>query len=804
MIKKNELLRSVILFFLLSLVLFWPLFKGFSLFPGNYLLAWFEPYKSENFHNGTITIAHKPVGEDVFRHIYPFKTLAVDILKRFELPLWNPYNGAGQPLMATVNSGLIDPANILFIIFPYLAAWNVYIFLQFLLIGFFTYLYARVLKLSVPASVFTSVSFGVSGVVIGNMSFGVNGLAISMLPLILYIIEKYHQETATKLLFLLPAAIFAIITSTHPQISLYIIGFSTFYLAIKTLSLNIKHQQKLVSFAFPFLLIILGVGLAAVQIIPTAELLYYSNFGAKTRFDASGFLLPFYHMFSLFIPNFFGNPSTYNYWGKLDYAETVVSFGLIPCFFAYLYIFFAKKNSSFKLPAYMFLGTFVLSICLVVDSPISRLVMSLQIPIISTDPPSRIFIITTFCACILAGAGFEWVIQNKISQVKKIIMSAPYFLAIILLTLGITYLSKKYTCNPPVLTSCFKVAFRNTILEDLVFGLGFLIFLMSGIYKEKLKSYLVYGLIFLVFVSGMYNAEKFLPFSPNNTIFPTTNLLTELSKLKNDGRVFGFGNRNIETDFATYFKFYDPQYYHPLYIRRYGEFTAYADTGVYGLNVLRGDASLKSDVTLFGESGNRRQKALSLLNVTNFIYSKVEKPIATGEANIIWQDDTSYIVKNTTALPRAFLVSNFEVESNSSKILGKLFSSGFDPRESVIVEKNLPFMSSDERNSGSAKIDSYHENGVEVSTNSNKDSILVLLDNYYPGWNAYIDSEKTPVYRANYTFRAIVVPKGNHIVKLVYEPMSVTIGEVIFALSALLLIVVYLLFREPSKIPKKN
>src|SRR5258708_5872164 len=111
-------------------------------------MAWFEPYKSTNFINGVIHIIHKPVDDDVFRHIYPFKTLAVDILKQIQLPLWNPYNGSGMPLLATVNSGLLDPFNILFFFFPYLTAWNIYLLLQFVLIGFFTYLYMRSIRLS--------------------------------------------------------------------------------------------------------------------------------------------------------------------------------------------------------------------------------------------------------------------------------------------------------------------------------------------------------------------------------------------------------------------------------------------------------------------------------------------------------------------------------------------------------------------------------------------------------------------------------------------------------------------------------
>ena len=97
---KNKTISVILFFIFLSFLFFWKFFfKGLIPFPGNFLIGWFQPWKSEHFINGTILIANKPVAEDVFRQLIPFKSLAIEMIKNLTPPLWNPYNGAGMPLL---------------------------------------------------------------------------------------------------------------------------------------------------------------------------------------------------------------------------------------------------------------------------------------------------------------------------------------------------------------------------------------------------------------------------------------------------------------------------------------------------------------------------------------------------------------------------------------------------------------------------------------------------------------------------------------------------------------------------------
>ena len=48
------------------------------------------------------------------------------------------------------------------------------------------------------------------------------------------------------------------------------------------------------------------------------------------------------------------------------------------------------------------------------------------------------------------------------------------------------------------------------------------------------------------------------------------------------------------------------------------------------------------------------------------------------------------------------------------------------------------------------------------------DGILVLADNWYPAWKAFLDGQEVEVLRANGAFRGVVVPAGEHNVEFKY------------------------------------
>ena len=66
---------------------------------------------------------------------------------------------------------------------------------------------------------------------------------------------------------------------------------------------------------------------------------------------------------------------------------------------------------------------------------------------------------------------------------------------------------------------------------------------------------------------------------------------------------------------------------------------------------------------------------------------------------------------------------------------------------------------------------------VTYTFNGASNQFAVFSAVYYKrGWKAYIDGKEVAIKRADYAFRAIVVPGGTHAVSFVYQPTSFMLG----------------------------
>ena len=98
------------------------------------------------------------------------------------------------------------------------------------------------------------------------------------------------------------------------------------------------------------------------------------------------------------------------------------------------------------------------------------------------------------------------------------------------------------------------------------------------------------------------------------------------------------------------------------------------------------------------------------------------------------------------------------------------------------VESSL---SSGGASGGSAEVFTYEPSRVDVRTKATAPSMLVLAENHYPGWRAYLDGRPVGVLRVNYNQRGVHVPAGEHEVSFVYRPKSVIVGAAVSLLAAL-------------------
>jgi hypothetical protein len=157
------------------------------------------------------------------------------------------------------------------------------------------------------------------------------------------------------------------------------------------------------------------------------------------------------------------------------------------------------------------------------------------------------------------------------------------------------------------------------------------------------------------------------------------------------------------------------------------------------------------------------------------------------------------IFKNNDVIPRAFFVNQSIVLESENQILDKMHDEKLDLRKTVILEKEIPELSTlnvsltfNTYFKPNVTISQYSPNYVKIRSQTDYPGFLVLTDSYYPGWNVYVDGKEKEILVADFLFRAVYLDKGTHFVEFKYKPISYTLGSWISILTALSILLFYL------------
>lgn len=769
----------ILVILVLVFIFFWQFFlKGLVPIPADVIVGIYYPWRDHVWNNLVAGVPFKNgLLSDIVSIIYPWRIYGVELLKNGNWPLWIPQALAGTPLLANFQSGLFYPLNFLFWIFSNTIAWSLYIILQPILASIFCFLFLKNHKLSSFSALIGSIIFAFSGFSLVWFEYGVVGHAGLWLPIIFLAIDKLFEKFSFGWLIAGALAVGFSILAGYPQISFLVFLASAFYTIYKFFSSEKSVRRK--AAVYIFFIFVLGIFISAVQIFPGLELWQLSIRSRDPTAAAFNFgLNPLKNLVLFLVPDFYGNPATGNFWGWGAYNESasyVSIAGLLLAIIA-LFSFTKERNLTF----FRFLLLF--SLLIVFANPLSNLIFNSNLPILASSSAGRFLFLTDFSLAVLIAFGTE-LLMKKIKL--KLLYPLVPFVIVFLFILFIVFLRPEIWPDRNLITN-LAVSRRNLILPTIFIFSSLVLFLLTQLKKFSIFRKLIFVLILFLIVFDLFRfGWKYVPFTSKDYLYPETRLT---NFLKNQGDLYRFTGLIPQSMFIPY-NLSSPEGYEPLMIRRYSEFANRVNEETFS------QISTGSRWVIV----NRRESPLLKLLGIKYFLSFNSDPKSNWDPQyfqyskekyeMVFQYGKSQIYENREVLPRAFIVHDFRI-LNDEEILKTLMREDFDPTQQLLLEENPQNTPEKKIADDQVKIDqdSYLNNNLSLVTKSASDGFLFLSDAFYPGWRASVDGKETKIYRADYAFRALFLPKGEHLVKFVYDPQSFRIGLWFSAISFVILI----------------
>ncbi len=751
--------------------------------------------------------------EDFTNFHFPIKYYILNILKDGAFSFWNPYIFSGAPTAADIQIGLFYPLNLLLVPFSKADIGYMYWLLEIQVIfhlflgGLFMYLLMRYLKVSHFSSLFSAMIFSLSSFFIVHLKH-VNMIEDAVwMPLIFLFFHKAIHNNSPKDLIYSSFFMGISILAGHPQINYLIFLFAFAYLAYcliteKSVSLIPFSIGKTAAKKIFFFLIFaaLSFGIAAVEIIPYLEIFNFSNINASGSFAfASSFSLhPVQFIITSFLPHFFGGQNDIvGYAGEWNYWELANYLGIIPLFLAIIGFIFLKKQNFIKFLIIFSLISLTMAFGYYFFT--YHIAYFLAPGMQFFRAPARFLFLYIFSAVIIAGFALDFIInKNNFEQIKLFLSDRrkkiKIFLCGIAFFLLIAALSAFFiprNSSGMTLENINQTLFISNIFKNLIFflllcfGIFFIIknYFQRPLSRKNFKIAIILLAIIDIFWFGFeFNNGRYNP----KDIFQKTQEMEYLGK--NNPYKFRIINQSAM-----------PQNAPLLY-------------SIRSINGYAGPAESRRYKDFIGEGGFNRTFSsypkltssphrLELLNACYILSDKIP-PYQNEKYKKI---DNLNLYQNYNCFNQTFIAHRAIIENNPETILSLIDKGDFNPLQEIILEKDLKIELPNNDNmiyNDRAEITRYEPDYIEIKTDSKENGILFLSEVYYPGWEAYVDGTKTEIYQANYIFRSIALPKGEHIVKFAYNPKIFKLGLFISlaALVSTFIALLYLSLRERQKI----
>ncbi|MBI3947493.1 MAG: hypothetical protein HY321_16340 [Armatimonadetes bacterium] len=745
-------------FLALACALIWPVvLRGEALLPADYLRA-FYPWGVEHPPTEAMPPWNALSADSVLQYL-PWRHFARESLRAGFLPLWNPHQLCGTPLIANYQSAVFYLLNVLFWVLPAARAFGVSALLHLFLAGAFLYLYLRGRGLGRAPSLLGGIAFELSGFTVAWLELPTAVNVMVWLPLALHLYERSREGRGPLrgLTTVLPLAM--ILLAGHPQFALYAL-FTFGVYTVAHLPEGRGWRDRVWGLA-ACAGVPLGIALllAMPQALPMLELSRMSHrSGGSLLMPSSGSYrhqaLPFWASVVLFAPGFFGNPARGEYFGPANYAEFVGYAGVLPLILALAALLgpaFPSRRAAWlaALPpgaarrAWFFGALTVAAVAASFRTPLGVLFHSVVPGLGSLGSPGRMLCLFSVAVAALAAFGAQGIIGRRgaaggeaagtggeVPADGSVLAAAAGVIGATGLGLG---WSAGLAAGAPLALAAAGLA--PGFLGLLALGGAVAWLSTSGRLSPGLARVLLPGLVATDLMAAGWGLNAT---APPEMAYPETGITASLRALDPGARFLAMTPRwsldrypvtILPPNSATASGLNDVNGYDSLYLLSYKSF----------LNrVAGGETSPQANgnMVLFQAYAAPEFPSLACRYVLTL------DPIADERFELV-ADGPVRIYRAKHALPRAFLAA----------------SPAGDP---------LP--------GGEAELTAAGPTRLTAELKGKRGGTLVLLDARYPGWKAAVDGKPVRIEPAREVFRAVRVPEGARQGSFRYEPASFRVG----------------------------
>ena len=787
------------------------------------LLLWRPLFAGEAFFWGTPLL-----------QFVPWQRMSAALWRAGHLPLWNPLAGCGAPLAANYQSAAFYPLNVLYLLLPAEVALSWTTALHLALAGWGMYSWGRAVGLDRFPAFIGALSLSGSGFLVSRAAlFPSMACTFPWLAVWLWRAEVLARRNRPVDALWLGLSLGLGLLAGHAQTAFYGILLLVAYLVFRTQqeaggktgaspgwrlvighwTLDFGHWSLVIGhWSLVIASLAIGLGLAAVQLLPTAELMMQSHRSTGVDYDfATTYSLWPWRLITFAAPDFFGNPGRGDYWGYATYWEDAGYVGVLPLLLAVQVVLSRKRGreKGWARLARFWAACAAIAVVLALgkNTPVFPFLFR-HVPSFNLfQAPARWLAVTTVALAALAALGTQWWPSGHRGQ-RRGALGVVVGIALLIGGLAAPRLvpGVRPTFGPATarLGGTLAAAGALTLFRHVATvrpgaswpGLHAEPH-AGGSTKPRAAAWWRAAAGAFVALDLLFSGWSLVPTVDRSLYQGHTAAAAVLRDESSQARVYWpadptHRNREYDAEQRVKFSFLAFEDFGPRDAAYWWEVR---EAQLPNVGMLDGVPSANNfDPLLVGRYADLLEAAVKapvLLRVMGVTHVASDRPWPEGEPVGAWRSEIAELYRLPDALGRAWVVPSAR-QVSPDQVLAALTDPAFDPTAEALLEQPVSTIQHPASSIQYQVTLQDTPNRVTIRAILDAPGYLVVADTWYPGWQAAVDGVPTEVLRANYAFRAVWLEAGKHEVEMVYRPTPVRIGGAV-SLTALTLLVAGLL-----------